>query len=210
MSSSSLPRAVAIQPGGAHTARWSLGELPSRGHSVAAPEADTSRMEAANEAGYARGYEQGFRAGEFAESSRVRAAVNAVDSALAAIEQESAKWTANAEENICAIAIAVARHVLGRKLTVDRSWVVTQVKAALAEFPVGERLRVRMNPADLQVIAQALAADGAALGGRPVRWTSDARMSTGSCLVEGHERMVDGRVDTALERLYRRLADAGR
>jgi hypothetical protein len=35
-------------------------------------------------------------------------------------------------------------------------------------------------------------------------------MSPGNCLVEGHERVVDGRVDMALERLYRRLADATR
>lgn len=210
MSSSSLPRAVAIQPGGASTARWSPGELPSREDFAAVATADTSRVEAANEAGYARGYEQGFRAGEFAESTRLRTAVSAVENALAAVDQESERWTANAEENICAIAVAVARHVLGRELSVDRAWVVSQVRAALAEFPVGERLRVRMNPADLQVIAEALAADSSTLGGRPVRWTSDARLSAGSCLVEGHERMVDGRVDTALERLYRRLADAGR
>jgi flagellar biosynthesis/type III secretory pathway protein FliH len=40
-----------------------------------------------------------------------------------------------------------------------------------------------------------------------VRWLADARIQPGGCVVEGRERIVDGRVDTALERLYRKLSD---
>jgi flagellar biosynthesis/type III secretory pathway protein FliH len=38
---------------------------------------------------------------------------------------------------------------------------------------------------------------------------ADPAISAGGCLIEGHERIVDGRVDAALERLYRRLSHAG-
>jgi flagellar biosynthesis/type III secretory pathway protein FliH len=37
-------------------------------------------------------------------------------------------------------------------------------------------------------------------------WVPDARIARGGCVVEGRERIVDGRVDSALERVYRRLA----
>jgi hypothetical protein len=36
-------------------------------------------------------------------------------------------------------------------------------------------------------------------------WLGDARVQPGGCLVEGRDRIIDGRVDTALDRTYRRL-----
>jgi flagellar biosynthesis/type III secretory pathway protein FliH len=35
---------------------------------------------------------------------------------------------------------------------------------------------------------------------------ADSRIQPGGCVVEGRERIIDGRVDTALERLYRQLS----
>ncbi len=41
---------------------------------------------------------------------------------------------------------------------------------------------------------------------RPLRWMADERVERGGCLIEGRERIVDGRVDMALERIYRALS----
>ena len=214
MSSFSLPRAVTIQPGTAGGAAWSPDELPrssdapSSGATVVSARSDDARLSAATEDGYARGYEQGFRAGEFAEAARLRSAVEAVDGALTSIQQEAARWIGNAEENIAALAVTVARQLLARELTCEPGLVVKLVQEALREFPVSERLRIRMNSADLHVVARALESDERALGGRTIRWNSDPRLSPGSCVIEGNERIVDGRVDAGLERLYRRLSNA--
>ena len=40
---------------------------------------------------------------------------------------------------------------------------------------------------------------------RDVRWVADAHIARGGCLVEGRERIIDGRVDTSLERAYRTM-----
>jgi len=60
---------------------------------------------------------------------------------------------------------------------------------------------------DLSAIEGASGANdpAAALRSRDARWIADARVAPGGCIVEGRERIVDGRVDTALERIYRRL-----
>ena len=42
-------------------------------------------------------------------------------------------------------------------------------------------------------------------GDREARWLPDASIAPGGCVVEGRERIIDGRIDTALERVYRRL-----
>jgi general L-amino acid transport system substrate-binding protein len=44
---------------------------------------------------------------------------------------------------------------------------------------------------------------------KDVQWLPDGRVAPGGCLIEGRDRIVDGRVDTALERLYRRLTYTG-
>jgi flagellar biosynthesis/type III secretory pathway protein FliH len=38
-----------------------------------------------------------------------------------------------------------------------------------------------------------------------ILWQADAHVVRGGCLVEGRERVLDGRIDTALERVYRSL-----
>ena len=43
-------------------------------------------------------------------------------------------------------------------------------------------------------------------GSRDASWLADPRLARGGCLVEGRDRIVDGRVDTALERAYQRMA----
>lgn len=221
MSSSKIARGVTIAPTAASSvpAAWAPDELPRtrtmRTPAPAAPDAaagpsDEQRIARASEDGYARGYEQGFRAGEFAEAARLRSAITAMEEGLISLERESARWVGNAEENICALAVTVARHLIGREISLDRAMVVETVKLALAEFPVSEAVRVRLNPQDLQVISSVLATDdGRPINRKTVRWNADARLAPGSCLVEGSERIVDGRVDVGLERLYRRLSNAG-
>jgi flagellar biosynthesis/type III secretory pathway protein FliH len=118
------------------------------------------------------------------------------------------RWTGTIEENICALAVAVARQVVGRELTTDASWVLDLVKRALLEFPIDQPVRIRVNPQDLAALeANGAAAEGlqGIVQGRDARWVADARLAPGGCVVEGRERIVDGRVDTALERIYRRL-----
>ena len=47
---------------------------------------------------------------------------------------------------------------------------------------------------------------GPITGSREASWLADPRVARGGCLVEGRDRIVDGRVDTALERAYHRMA----
>jgi flagellar biosynthesis/type III secretory pathway protein FliH len=39
-----------------------------------------------------------------------------------------------------------------------------------------------------------------------VSWVADVNVSRGGVLVEGMDRIIDGRIDTALDRAYRRMA----
>lgn len=202
------PDELALDTSGLHAALANEREpAPETAH----PGVDAPEMARALEEAFARGYEEGRQAGESEEAARLRSAVRAASDALGALRHEGERWLGNAEANIAALAIAVARHVIGQHIAEDKSSLGEMVRAALAEFPVDQPLVVRVNPSDLRAITAALADAGEAPVGQRAepQWMADARIAPGGCLVEGRDRIVDGRVDTALERLYRRLTYTG-
>lgn len=170
--------------------------------------AATVAQQAAVDAAYLRGVTDGRAHGELAEQARLRGAVMAAESALDDVRAGESRWLSNIEENIAAIAIAVAQQVVTREVSIASDIVVEMVTRGVQEFGLDQALSIRVNPADLEVLLSA-ERDGdvptSITRGRETRWVSDARIEQGGCVVEGRERIVDGRVDTGLERLYRRL-----
>lgn len=165
---------------------------------------------------YARGRADGEEAGRATEQVRLAHALHAAEDALDALRAGESRWSGQVEENICALSAAVARQVIGRELAGDAATLTDLVRRALAEFPVDQPLTIRVNPLDLAAMASARpTGDGAALPtamgtasvapNRDTRWIADPAIEPGGCVVEGRERIVDGRVDTALERIYRQL-----
>lgn len=207
-------------------AEWALEDLFVAGPSLDADdpmayggaellEEDREAQEAAEreriaEEAYARGFEEGRRAGEEAEAARLRTAAAATERALDEIREGEERWSGTIEENVCALSVAIARQIMDRELKADQTVILDLVRRALTEFPVDQPLRIRVNPLDLVAINSVASAERklAAQSGREVHWVADGVIAPGGCVVEGRERIVDGRVDTAMERLYRRLTYA--
>jgi flagellar assembly protein FliH len=182
-------------------------EIAERTHLEAEERAREEQERLVREA-YASGYEEGRLDGEIAEGVRLRNAIAAAEKALDEIRENEAAWQSCVQENIVALSIAVARHIVGRELHTDPETVAELVRRALTEFPIDQPVRIRVNPHDLSLISTFTTPDGSPLPiapNRDVRWHADARLHPGGCIVEGRERIIDGRIDTALERLYRRL-----
>ncbi len=191
-----------------------LDERPNSRVTMAAAELAAAELAASQarqadlDAAYLRGVADGREQGELAEQARLRGARMAAESALDDIRIGEARWLANIEENIAAIAVAVAHQIVTREVTIASDTVVELVTRGVQEFGLDQALSIRVNPADLEALyAAERDGDMATMitRGREVRWVSDARIEQGGCVVEGRERIVDGRVDTGLERLYRRL-----
>lgn len=214
--SSSTPRAA--HRAGADSpppSLWSLDELASLRSTSGQPEGsdDSGSSPREIDLAYARGYEEGRRAGEAAEAARLRTALQALVEGAAVIQEEGAAWLNNVDENVAAVAVSVARQILDREISIDPEAVAALVRRALLEFPIEQALVIRLNPANLGTVAQSVGArpddrgDGSAFGERTdVQWISDPRIVPGGCVIEGRERVIDGRVDSALERMYRRLS----
>lgn len=156
----------------------------------------------------ATAYEEGIATGTLAEGTRLRTVVAAAEAALDNIRENETKWQESVAENIAALAVTIARHVVGREISSNPAGIADLVRRALAEYPIDQAMRVRVNPHDLSLLSLPTADGGEPISiapNRDVRWMADSRIQAGGCVVEGRERIIDGRVDTALERLYRQL-----
>lgn len=166
------------------------------------------QLETARADGAAEGYERGFADGErVARAERepaVAAMLAALGQAVEGIRAHEARWLANLEENVAALAVLVARHIVQREVGADPSLLRTLVDGALAQFPVDQAVTVRVHPEELQAVRTLQGEAGVPLP--ELRWVADPAVGRGGCLVEGRERILDGRLDVALERAYRTLA----
>lgn len=200
--------ATAIQNAGA----WSLTELKVT-HAAATPAAQTPETIAQEKArlideGYARGLADGEKKAFAAAHARISDALNVIQGITTQMTEVASLAPSVIEENIAALAVIVARQIVAREVALDRQLVAELVRRALTEFPIEQTVRIRVNPLDLAQLTLALGSDAAPItANRDASWLADPRVARGGCLVEGRDRIVDGRVDTALERAYRRMAE---
>ena len=172
-------------------------------------EAQLAAMAARHEQELAETYAAGISAGQADGAAQAEQMLADAMSTLQAAREQLAshedRWLAHLQENVAVLAVGVARHVIGREIVGDDTLVKARVAAAVAEFPLHEPLTLRVHPDDLALLKMAFDLERGTDAREP-RWIADERVARGGCLVEGRERIVDGRVDTALERVYRQLS----
>ena len=164
-------------------------------------QAEAARIEAD---AYARGRADGERAARSGLEQALQSGMEMLTNATQSVQMHEARWLSNVEENIAAIAVSVARHIVQREIEHDHSFVAALVNNALAQYPIDQEITIRLSPDDLAACRSVIEQDNN--GARQLRWIGDASIERGGCLTEGRERIIDGRVDTALERAYRTIA----
>jgi flagellar biosynthesis/type III secretory pathway protein FliH len=205
-----------------HATAWSLDEFASQDvfasvdasssggtPAMESMEADFAVRLAAERAraeadAYARGRADGERAARATLDDTVASAMSALHEAVQSVRLHEARWLTNVEENIAALAVMVASHVVQREVVVDPSFLNALVTNAIAQYPQDQEISIRLCPEDLAACRAVIAEQYD--GSRNLRWMADPAIARGGCLTEGRERIIDGRVDVALERAYRAIA----
>lgn len=153
---------------------------------------------------FARGHDAGLAEAEQNGQQQVARVLQALIEATSSVQAHEQRWLGNIEENLAASAVTIARHLIQRELTAEPAVITDLVARSLQHFPLERNITVRLHPDDLVIVHEAIARDEL-LGVRDVRWHADSHVVRGGCLVDGRERVLDGRIDTALERAYRTL-----
>jgi flagellar assembly protein FliH len=178
---------------------------PSPGLAPQAAEPDL-RQQQANLAtlerdAFAKGYEQGERAGLQAGGERATAMLRRLEQTLvelAALRHEMIRQT---ERQMVQLALAIAKRIVRREIALDRDLTQTMVRLALERLGDSTSVSVRLHPEDF-----------AAIGAGANQWershvsvVADRDVSRGGCLVESDFGSIDGSIEAQFQELARAL-----
>jgi len=184
---------------------WLLPDLCPQVTETVASRPGTITPDAAQQA-FEKGFSDGLEQGIAQTYEKITPALGALSGLVKSLEQARADFDRDFEQNLYALALAVAQHLIQREVTADPTIVRDLVEQALDLVPHDVALEVRLNPDDLSAIDDQL--NRFMAGGRPLhaQWIADSSLDRGSFLLETPLRVVDGRADVALRSLYDRLS----
>jgi len=169
---------------------------PARLLAQAEAEAQALREQARGE-GHAAGLQDGRSEG----AERMRDATHALGEVLAGVQALQDEIALGVERDAIELALALAGKILAATLEVHPEGVVEVVQGALRRVGGQRRIVIFVNPADLDVVREALGELGAQAGGlEPLDLQADQRVEAGGAVVRTAEGEVDAQVQTQLER----------
>jgi flagellar assembly protein FliH len=154
-------------------------------------------------------YQQGYSEGQAAGAQQTASIVDPVAAKMAESIRELSsirrRYLRQAEEDVLKLALAIARRVLHRELTVDRECLLGVVKAVLDRVDARDVHRVRLHPEDAPLVQRHLANS---TGLTPcIEVAPDASLERGSVIVETSRGSLDGSISSQLAEIERGLAD---
>jgi len=174
---------------------------PTRTPSVdAGPSGDQD--EAKKEA-YQRGFSEGQNAGHEQAVSEIAPVMERLSRSLADLATVRTRVRKTAESDLLKLAIAVARRVIHRELTLDPGSIEGLIRVALEKLESRELCRVRVHPNQEPVIRTLLARFAAA----PVELIPDGTLQSGDVLFETAHGTLDGSIEAQLQEIERGFAD---
>ena len=149
----------------------------------------------------------GFREGEAQGTSQATAAIQpALEQmcrAVQALADLKPRLRREAESDVVQLAVAIARRILHRELTVDPAAMQALVQVALEKLGRQEVYRVRVHSSHEDAIRSCLTK----LTTRKIEVLGDTTRESGSLLFETNRGKLDASVETQLEEIERGLAD---
>jgi flagellar assembly protein FliH/type III secretion protein L len=149
-------------------------------------------------------FEDGRRAGRAEAVATLEPAARALHEASLALGSAREEILHDLRCNVTALALAIAKRVVGREVAADSTIVGDLVARGLELVKPDSPVEIRLNPSDLDAVK-------AGLELRPgdetyIHWSADPELERGGFFIEGPRRIVDGRLDEAMRVLYERLA----
>ena len=176
----------------------------------------------AAEKGYREGYEKGLREGlqsgkeeglklaQQQAESEINDLLQRWEKTLTDFENQRAGLLRQAREDVLRLALAVAEKVVHAAVELTPEAALQQAEKAIALISEPSELRLRVNPADLQIFREHLPELEKRLrGSEALELQADDDVSPGGCVVAHGKGIIDARIETQLERIISDLLPEG-
>jgi len=156
---------------------------------------------------FAKGFAQGQQSAAAAAQQETAALAKKLAATLDDLMRVRNEMIRHTEKQMVQLALAVARRVVHREVSLDPNVLVTMMRVALERVSDSARVAVRLHPADHQSVAAALAEAGTS---DQVTVTADARLARGACRIESEYGDIEAGVDAQIQEIARALLGEGK
>jgi len=152
---------------------------------------------------YREAHAQGLKEGIAAGQAQVRAQIERFGAMLHDLARPFEQLDAQVEQELMALAMAVARQIVRRELRTDPTQIIGIIRDAIRTLPVTSRdVRVHLHPEDAAIVRQNLAPTESE---RAWQIVEDPVMARGGCQVISASSRVDARLETRLAAMLAEL-----
>jgi flagellar assembly protein FliH len=166
------------------------------------PAALEARRAAIERDAFSKGFAQGERAGAEAAGKRGEVMLRRLTETLDELTTLRAQMIHRTEHQMIQLALAVARRIVHREISLDRDLLIAMARVALDRLGESAQVTVRLNPEDFEATAGARASQWT---GTNVTVVADSRVSRGGCRVESDLGMMDAGADAQIQEIARAL-----
>jgi flagellar biosynthesis/type III secretory pathway protein FliH len=171
------------------------------------PSHEQARVDLEQEAysrGFADGEKSGFdlgeRAGREGVSARLEKALKSLEKMNSDLQRLQNNVCRELERETVQLALEVARKIVGREVQTDVQAVTRMVRTGLSRLENAEHITIRMNPEDMQRVAEFAPRMLAEItDAERVRFEGDAAISCGGCRIESDSGDIDARLERQLK-----------
>ncbi|HEY2843707.1 MAG TPA: FliH/SctL family protein [Bryobacteraceae bacterium] len=170
------------------------------------PETDLSQEAQQDEArkeSFQRGFSEGRTVGHDQAAAELQPVMDRLSRSLSELASIRTRVRKAAESDLLKLAIAVARRVLHRELTLDPGSIEGLIRVALEKLESRELCRVRVHPDQEPVIRTLLARFSVG----SVELIPDPTLQCGDVLFETAHGTLDGSIEAQLQEIERGFAD---
>ena len=153
---------------------------------------------------YQRGFAEGIAAGKEQSAADVQAALERMSQTLTEIATLKSRLRREAEKDLLKLAIAVARRVLHREVTIDPESIEGLIKVALDKLQSRDVCRVRTHPSHAPFMK---ASFDRLSGAQKIELIADQSLRPGDVLFETTQGTLDASIETQLSEIERGFAD---
>jgi flagellar assembly protein FliH len=153
---------------------------------------------------FQRGFSEGKRVGKEQSEADVNPVLDRLSRCMSEISALRTRMRRDAEKDLVKLAIAIARRVLHRELTLDPESIEGLIKVALDRLESRELCKVRVHPDQETAIRTLLDRFS---NSRTIEILPDKSLRLGDVLLETEHGSIDASVDAQLNEIERGFAD---
>ncbi|MDJ0721333.1 MAG: FliH/SctL family protein [Desulfobacterales bacterium] len=189
---------------GPNAAAGSGNGVPQAGDTINARRDGSTReedqhLERLAKQAYAEGFAQGEKDALALAEHRLNPLVATLENLIAELTDTRQKLHHQIESEVVDLALHIGRKVVGAALQTDPALVAEIVREALKDVEEPEKVRVRLNPADIERLQSTPAKAILGLNADNIQFEEDNAIEAGGCMVHTEYGDIDARITKQFE-----------